>query len=202
GMTVQDLMDKRADGQDHPGSIVSRVLAQRLRKTNEKLEAFEKGGGAGDLVPEATPALAAQPAVTSPMPIRAPAGSPGSKILLRMGWRTGDHVTWGKNVTEHSLPMIFGRNPGPTGVAAGTELVLLEENPPQRLSPMQFMVESKDGAFFLKDEQSEMGNEVSGVSVGLAAGVTQVQLPAGTHVLIAGGEGSPYVMALEIPVMG
>jgi len=32
--------------------------------------------------------------------------------------------------------------------------------------------------------------------------LTQVQLPAGTHMLVAGGEGSPYVMVLEIPAMG
>jgi hypothetical protein len=87
-------------------------------------------------------------------------------------------------------------------LSAETELVLLDENPPQWLSPLQFMVEQQNGSFVFKDEQSERGNEVSGVSVGQAAGVTAVELPAGTHVMIAGGEGSPYVMALEIPVLG
>ena len=40
------------------------------------------------------------------------------------------------------------------------------------------------------------------ISITSASGVTQVQLPAGTHVLVAGGEGSPYVLALEIPATG
>jgi len=54
----------------------------------------------------------------------------------------------------------------------------------------------------LRDDQSPRGTEVSGVSVGPAFGVTQVVLPPGTHVCVAGGEGSPYVLALEIPVTG
>ena len=189
GMTAADLLDKRSDGQDHPGSIVSRVLAQRLRKANEKLEKYESGGE-----PQKSPSNGAKPAGATSMVQSGP-----SKVLLRMGWRAGDQVTWGEQVSEHQLPLVFGRNPGPAGVLAGTELVLLDEQPPQWLSPMQFRVEAQNGGIFLRDEQSERGNEVSGVSVGPIYGVNQVQLPAGTHVLIAGGEGSPYVMALEVP---
>lgn len=194
GMTSQDLMDKRSDGQDHPGSIVSRVLAQRLRKANEKLEKYEAGAEPqrGSVATASNGAKPAGPATTS-----VPRGS--AKILLRMGWRVGDQVTWGEQVSEHQLPLVFGRNPGPAGVLSGTEMVLLEEQPPQWLSPMQFRIESQNGGVFLRDEQSERGNEVSGISVGPIYGVNQVQLPAGTHVLIAGGEGSPYVMALEVP---
>jgi len=188
GMTAQDLLDKRSDGQDHPGSIVSRVLVQRLRKANERLEKLESGAPAR---PEA------QKAPTSGTTEFTP--TKGTKILLRMGWRVGDQVKWGDQVSEHQLPLVFGRNPGPAGVLAGTEIVLIEEHPPQWLSPVQFRIESQNEAVFLRDEQSERGNEVSGVSVGPAFGLSQVQLPAGTHVLIAGGEGSPYVMAVEIP---
>ena len=188
GMTGQDLMDKRSDGQDHPGSIVSRVLAQRLRKANEKLDKFESG----------TPGVRATQKPASNGTVATVAKS-SAKILLRMGWRVGDQVTWGEQVSEHQLPLVFGRNPGPAGVLAGTEMVLLDEQPPHWLSTVQFRIESHNGGIFLRDEQSERGNEVSGVSVGPAFGVNQVQLPAGTHVLVAGGEGSPYVMALEIP---
>jgi hypothetical protein len=67
---------------------------------------------------------------------------------------------------------------------------------------LQFVVEQQNGAFIFKDEQSERGNEVSGVTVGQAAGVTAVELPAGTHVMVAGGADSPYVMVLEIPSLG
>jgi CRP-like cAMP-binding protein len=200
GMTEQDLMDKRSDGQDHPGSIVSRVLAQRLRKMTEKVE--QSGNGSGEVNRAATVAPAVKKTVAQVAAVSTPVKVAGPKILLRMGWRRGEEVTWGEGVSEHSLPMAFGRNPGPSGMSAGTELVLLDENPPQWLSPLQFMVEQQNGAFILKDEQSERGNEVSGVTVGQAAGVTAVELPAGTHVMIAGGEGSPYVMALEIPVLG
>ena len=199
GMTEQDLMDKRSDGQDHPGSIVSRVLAQRLRKMTENSE--QSGNGAAEVSRSAavTPAVAVQKAVAL---VSTPVRAAGPKVLLRMGWRRGEEVTWGEGVSEHSLPMAFGRNPGPSGMSAGTDLVLLDENPPQWLSPLQFMVEQQNGAFVFKDEQSERGNEVSGVAVGQAAGVTAVELPAGTHVVIVGGEGSPYVMALEIPGLG
>ena len=195
GMTEQDLMDKRSDGQDHPGSIVSRVLAQRLRTMTEKSE--QSGSGASEVNRTASVAPAAAVA-----PVSTPVRTAGPKILLRMGWRRGEEVTWGEGVSEHSLPMAFGRYPGPSGMSAETDLVLFDENPPQWLSPLQFMVEQQNGAFIFKDEQSERGNEVSGVTVGQAAGVTAVELPAGTHVMIAGGADSPYVMALEIPSLG
>lgn len=187
GMTLADLTDKRSDGQDHPGTVVSRVLAQRLRKSMEKLDqaTLEK--------------LAAPLAPVSPV---VPSAVVPIKVGLRMGWRTGEQVEWSAERSEHSLPMIFGREPGPSSPPAGTELVLIEENPVQRLAPVQFRLEIQNGAVVLRDEQSVQGTEVSGVSVGPATGVTQVELPPGTHVLVAGGEGSPYVMALEIPATG
>ena len=81
----------------------------------------------------------------------------------------------------------------------GTELIMLDENPPQRLYPLQFQIHAQGGTIVLKDELSTHGNEVSGVSVGPAFGVTEIELPVGQHVLVAGGEGSPYVMVLDVP---
>ncbi len=189
GMTLSDLADKRSDGQDHPGTIVSRVLAQRLRKSMEKLD-------------QATLEKLAAPLAPPPAPAKNPSPSPVVKVAIRMGWRSGDQVQWSEQSSQHTLPMIFGREPGPQGAPAGTEVVLIEENPPQRLAPVQFSLELQNGAVVLRDDQSLHGTEVSGVSVGPSAGMTQVQLPAGTHVLVAGGEGSPYVLALEIPPTG
>ena len=189
GMTLSDLADKRSDGQDHPGTIVSRVLAQRLRKSMEKLD-------------QATLEKLAAPLAPAPLPAKNASPSPVVKVGIRMGWRSGDQVQWSEQSSQHTLPMIFGREPGPQGAPAGTEVVLIEENPPQRLAPVQFSLEIQNGAVVLRDDQSLHGTEVSGVSVGPSAGMTQVQLPAGTHVLVAGGEGSPYVLALEIPPTG
>jgi hypothetical protein len=189
GMTLSDLADKRSDGQDHPGTIVSRVLAQRLRKSMEKLD-------------QATLEKLAAPLTPPPAPAKNPSPSPVVKVAIRMGWRSGDQVQWSEQSSQHTLPMIFGREPGPQGAPAGTEVVLIEENPPQRLAPVQFSLELENSAVVLRDDQSLHGTEVSGVSVGPSAGTTQVQLPAGTHVLVAGGEGSPYVLALEIPPTG
>jgi len=202
GMTLADLTDKRSDGQDHPGTIVSRVLAQRLRKSMEKLDqaALEKLSAPLALVATAPAATAPAAQAAGRGPMAQPVG--GVKVGLRMGWRTGDQVRWSDQGSEHQLPMIFGRGPGPASAPAGTELVLIEEPAPQRLAPLQFSLEMQNGAVVLKDEQSPYGTEVSGVSVGPSAGVTQVQLPPGTHVLVAGGEGSPYVLALEIPATG
>jgi hypothetical protein len=118
-----------------------------------------------------------------------------------MGWRNGEEVNWSAEESAHVLPLAFGRNPGPSGLV-GTELILLDENPPQRLDPLQFQICAQGGSVVLKDELSTYGNEVSGVSVGPAFGVTEIELPAGQHVLIAGGEGSPYVMVLDIPELG
>jgi len=207
GMTLADLTDKRSDGQDHPGSVVSRVLAQRLRKSMEKLDQAALEKLAGPLAPAEPEARSAGAIATGQPATRTPGARPtptaaSVKVGLRMGWRTGDQVQWSEQGSEHALPMIFGRGPGPASAPPGTELVLIEENPPQWLAPVQFSLEFQNGAVLLRDDQSLHGTEVSGVSVGPAAGMTQVQLPAGTHVLVAGGDGSPYVLALEIPPTG
>jgi hypothetical protein len=201
GMTLADLTDKRSDGQDHPGTVVSRVLAQRLRKSMEKLDQAALEKMAAPLAPVSGGAVQNQ-ATARPSPAKSMSTPGGVKIGLRMGWRSGEQVQWSEQGSEHQLPMIFGRGPGPASAPPGTELVLIEENPPQRLAPVQFSLEVQNGSVILRDEQSPYGTEVSGVSVGPATGVTQVQLPAGTHVLVAGGEGSPYVLALEIPPTG
>jgi len=197
GMTVQDLMDKRSDGQEHPGSVVARVLAQRLRKAMEKGELSEKEFGV---------ALQSAQAEIQKVSAAVAAGGnagvqSGVEVKLRMGWRRGEEIQWSPEESTHALPMAFGRNPGPTGLK-NTELILLDENPPQRLAPLQFLIQVQGGAIVLKDDQSTHGNEVSGISIGPATGVTEIELPAGQHVLIAGGEGSPYVMVLEIPEIG
>ena len=199
GMTLQDLVDKRSDGQDHPGSVVSRVLAQRLRKAMEKGELNEKEFG-----------IALQNAQAAAHAVQASnQGAVGGAtrvlghqvhVKLRMGWRKGEDVNWSPEESTHILPLAFGRNPGPTGLV-GAEIVLVEENPPQRLAPLQFVLEAQGGVVVLKDEHSTHGNEVSGISIGPGSGVTQVELPAGQHVLVAGGEGSPFVMVLEIPAV-
>lgn len=198
GMALADLTDKRSDGQDHPGTVVSRVLAQRLRQSMEKLDQATLSKMSAPLSSAATPAQPNPNAAAG----KTATAQPGVRVGLRMGWRTGDKVQWSEQGSEHQLPMIFGRGPGPSVAPPGTELVLIEENPPQRLAPVQFSLELENGAVVLKDEQSPYGTEVSGVSVGAATGTTSVQLPPGTHVLVAGGEGSPYVLALEIPATG
>jgi hypothetical protein len=196
-MTLQDLVDKRSDGQDHPGSVVSRVLAQRLRKAMEKGELNEKEFGIALQSAQAA-AYAVQASNKGAVGGAAPVSGHQVHVKLRMGWRKGEDVNWSPEESTHVLPLAFGRNPGPTGLA-GTEIVLVEENPPHWLAPLQFVLEAQGGVVVLKDEQSTHGNEVSGISIGPASGVTQVELPAGQHVLVAGGEGSPFVMVLEIP---
>ncbi len=42
GFRAADLLDKRSDGQDHPGNIVACILAKRLRTANEKLALLEE----------------------------------------------------------------------------------------------------------------------------------------------------------------
>jgi CRP-like cAMP-binding protein len=197
GMTLQDLMDKRSDGQDHPGSVVSRVLAQRLRKAMEKGELNEKEFGIALQSAQAA-AHAVQTSNQGAAIGAAPLSGHQVHVKLRMGWRNGEDVNWSPEESSHVLPFAFGRNPGPTGLT-GTEMVLVEENPPQRLAPLQFVLEAQGGVVVLKDEHSTHGNEVSGISIGPGSGVTQVELPAGQHVLVAGGEGSPFVMVLDIP---
>jgi hypothetical protein len=143
-------------------------------------------------------AQAVQPVPTAPAGVQVPKSGRRVEVKLRMGWRNGEEVNWSAEESTHVLPLAFGRNPGPSGLV-GTELILLDENPPQRLDPLQFQIHAQGGAVVLKDELSTHGNEVSGVSVGPSFGVTEIELPAGQHVLLAGGEGSPYVMVLDIP---
>ena len=118
-------MDKRLDGQEHPGSVVARVLAQRLRKAMEKGELSEREFGV---------ALQSAQAEIQKVSAAVAAGGNGSvqsgvEVKLRMGWRRGEEIQWSPEESTHALPMAFGRNPGPTGLK-NTELILLDENPP------------------------------------------------------------------------
>jgi hypothetical protein len=143
-------------------------------------------------------AQAVQPVAMVPVGGRAAKSGRRVEVKLRMGWRNGEEVNWSAEESTHLLPLAFGRNPGPSGMM-GMELILLDENPPHRLDPLQFQIHAQGATIVLKDELSTHGNEVSGVSIGPAFGVTEIELPAGQHVLVAGGEGSPYVMVLDIP---
>lgn len=198
GMTLQDLVDKRSDGQDHPGSVVARVLAQRLKKSMEKLEQGQKEFG---IALESAQAAVQAAKAAQPVARSASGKGPSVQVQIRMGWRSGEEVSWSADESTHSLPLAFGGAPGPTGLA-GTELILVEESAPPRLGPLQFLIEVRDGVVVLRDEQSPHGTEVSGISIGAGTGVSQIELPAGQHVLVAGGEGSPYVMVLQIPAVG
>ena len=91
GMTLSDLTDKRSDGQDHPGTVVSRVLAQRLRKSMEKLDQAALEKMAAPLAPVSSGTVQNQSAAR-PSPAKPPSSPAGVKIGLRMGWRTGEQV--------------------------------------------------------------------------------------------------------------
>jgi len=174
-----------------------------LRKSTEKMEQGQKEFGIA--LENAQAAVAAaqtvQPVAMVPSGGQVAKSGRRVEVKLRMGWRNDEEVNWSAEESTHVLPFAFGRNPGPSGMV-GMELILLDENPPHRLDPLQFQINAQGGSVVLKDELSTHGNEVSGVSVGPGFGVTEIDLPAGQHVLIAGGEGSPYVMVLDVPELG
>ena len=97
------------------------------------------------------------------------------------------------------LPFIVGR-----GSAAGEGLprlqpdLKLDDTVPFRLSRNHFMIEKRDGCYYVRDLRSTLGTIVNGEPIGNHFRGDDAPLRAGENEVIAGGMDSPFVFSVLI----
>jgi FHA domain len=97
------------------------------------------------------------------------------------------------------LPFVVGRGP-----VAGERLpplrpdLKLDDTVPFRLSRNHFMIEKRDGNYYVRDLRSTLGTIVNGGPIGDYFRGDDAALRAGENEVIAGGVDSPFVFSVFI----
>jgi len=97
------------------------------------------------------------------------------------------------------LPFVVGRGP-----IAGEALpplqpdLKLDDTVPFRLSRNHFMIEKRDGSYYVRDLRSTLGTIVNGEPIGDHFRGDDAPLRAGENEVIAGGVDSPFVFSVFI----
>jgi CRP/FNR family transcriptional regulator, cyclic AMP receptor protein len=98
-----------------------------------------------------------------------------------------------------ALPFVVGRQP----VEGEGQPVLepdlkLDDAAPFRLSRNHFVIEQRDGAYYVRDLRSTLGTIVNGEPIGNHFRTDDARLRVGKNEVIAGGADSPFVFYVNI----
>ncbi|MFO1067907.1 MAG: cyclic nucleotide-binding domain-containing protein [Geminicoccaceae bacterium] len=172
----EDFLDRVRDNGKLAHRLVLRLSA-RLRDVDMMLEALQGGGRAA--VAEAPAGLPALQLEADSLAAKLYAGN--VPILI----------------TE--LPYTVGRRAGPREPNLKLDLDLEVADPePYRLSRPHFAILMDRGELCLRDLGSELGTLVDDVGLGRELASDRIVLTPGTHRIIAGGRGSPYMFKLKV----
>src|SRR6516164_6190631 len=97
------------------------------------------------------------------------------------------------------LPFIVGRGPiAREGMPLLQPDLKLDDTVPFRLSRNHFMIEKRDGSYYVRDLRSTLGTIVNGEPIGDHFRGDDAPLRAGENEVIAGGVDSPFVFSVFI----
>jgi CRP/FNR family transcriptional regulator, cyclic AMP receptor protein len=97
------------------------------------------------------------------------------------------------------LPFIVGRGPvAREGLPPLQPDLKLNDTVPFRLSRNHFMIERRDGSYYVRDLRSTLGTIVNGQPIGEHFRGDDAPLRAGENEVIAGGVDSPFVFSVFI----
>jgi CRP/FNR family transcriptional regulator, cyclic AMP receptor protein len=97
------------------------------------------------------------------------------------------------------LPFVVGRGPvAREGLPPLQPDLKLDDTVPFRLSRNHFMIEKRDGGYFVRDLCSTLGTIVNGEPIGDHFRGDDAPLRAGENEVIAGGGDSPFVFSVFI----
>jgi CRP/FNR family transcriptional regulator, cyclic AMP receptor protein len=97
------------------------------------------------------------------------------------------------------LPFVVGRGPVPReGLPPLQPDLKLADGAPFRLSRNHFMIEKRDGSYYVRDLRSTLGTIVNGEPIGDHFRGDEAPLRAGENEVIAGGVESPFVFSVFI----
>src|SRR5437870_1505933 len=97
------------------------------------------------------------------------------------------------------LPFVVGRGPvAREGLPPLQPDLKLDDTVPFRLSRNHFMIEKRDGSYYVRDLCSTLGTIVNGEPIGEHFRNDDAPLRAGENEVIAGGVASPFVFSVFI----
>jgi pSer/pThr/pTyr-binding forkhead associated (FHA) protein len=98
-----------------------------------------------------------------------------------------------------NLPFIVGRGPvAREGLPPLQPDLKLDDTMPFRLSRNHFMIEKRDGTYYVRDLCSTLGTIVNGEPIGEHFRSDEASLRVGESEVIAGGVDSPFVFSVFI----
>ena len=162
--------------------VVAVGFSQRLRDADDRIVDDERrSGGAHWTCKEA------QTAVESVNNAYLAAKNPWLQRQLDASLRLGD------------LPFVVGRGPvAGEGLPPLQPDLKLDDTVPFRLSRNHFMIEKRDGSYYVRDLRSTLGTIVNGEPIGDHFRGDEALLRAGENEVIAGGVESPFVFSVFI----
>src|ERR1700745_1722905 len=164
--------------------VVALALRQRLREADDRIVDDERQSGRAHWTCKEA---RSQTAVESVNNAYLAAKNPWSHRQLNPSLRLGD------------LPFVVGRGP-----VAGEGLpplwpdLKLDDTAPFRLSRNHFMIEKRDGNYYVRDLRSTLGTIVNGEPIGDHFRGDEAPLRAGENEVIAGGVNSPFVFSVSV----
>ena len=97
------------------------------------------------------------------------------------------------------LPFVVGRGPvAREGLPPLQPDLKLDDTAPFRLSRNHFMIEKRDGNYYVRDLRSTLGTIVNGEPIGDHFRGDEAPLRAGENEVIAGGVNSPFVFSVSV----
>jgi CRP/FNR family cyclic AMP-dependent transcriptional regulator len=183
-LTPTDFLDQISGSPQAARELIQR-LSQRLREADDRIVNDERQSGRDRGIRKDADSQTAVESVTNAY---LAAKSPWLQRQFHAPLGLGD------------LPFIVGRGPvAGEGLPRLQPDLKLDDTVPFRLSRNHFMIEKRDGSYYVRDLRSSLGTIVNGEPIGHHFRSDDAPLRAGENEVIAGGVDSPFVFSVFIP---
>jgi len=182
-LTPTEFLDHIASSPRAARELIQR-LSQRLREADDRIVNYERRRGRSHGTRKDADSHTAVESVNNAY---LAAKSPWLQRQFHTPLGLGDH------------PFVVGRGPvAREGLPPLQPDLKLNDNVPFRLSRNHFMIEKRDGSYYVRDLRSTLGTIVNGEPIGDHFRGDDAPLRAGENEVIAGGVDSPFVFSVFI----
>jgi hypothetical protein len=182
-LTPTEFLDQIAGSPRTARELIQR-LSQRLREANDRIVNDKRRGGRAQ---ETHKDADSQAAIES---------ANNAYLSAKNPWLQRQFHT---PLGLCNLPFVVGRGPvAREGLPPLHPDLKLDDTVPFRLSRNHFMIEKRDGSYYVRDLRSSLGTIVNGQPIGDQFRGDYAPLRAGENEVIAGGVGSPFVFSVFV----
>jgi len=185
-LTPTEFLDQIARSPRAARELIQR-LSQRLREADDRIVNDERRSGRAHWTSKEARSQTAVTAAESVNNAYLAAKNPWLQRQFHAPLGLGD------------LPFVVGRGPvAREGLPPLQPDLKLDDTVPFRLSRNHFMIEKRDGNYYVRDLRSTLGTIVNGEPIGDHFRGDEAPLRAGENEVIAGGVNSPFVFSVFI----